>query len=183
MKYTNTFNNYYSNLPFLDEKYTKKIAYTFILNLITLHPSFYWFGKFLNAVLSKLKIMTYFLDESISNLKDIRKYPYPAKLSNILANIGISQISMLDSNIVNRKNIVKYYNKILNIYSDDYINDNQNIFLRYSFLIKNREYWENRFSSKIDLSIWFKTIASGKNDNLDEIGYEIGVNDVFRIRM
>jgi ABC-type Zn uptake system ZnuABC Zn-binding protein ZnuA len=46
MKYTNTFNNYYSDLPFLDEKYTKKISYTFIINLITLHPAFYWFEIF-----------------------------------------------------------------------------------------------------------------------------------------
>jgi dTDP-4-amino-4,6-dideoxygalactose transaminase len=177
-KYINNFNTYYSDLPFLNKKYTQKITYTFILNLITLHPSFYWLGKFLNAIFSKLKIMTYFLDEAITNLKDIKDYPYPAKLSNIFANIGISQIDNLGSNLDNRKTMVKYYNEILNIYSEDYICDSQNIFLRYSFLIKNREYWENRFSSKIDLSIWFKTIASGKNDNFDEIGYKVGTNRV-----
>ena len=177
-KYLDDFDKEYSNIPFLDKKYTKKIIYTFILNLITLHPSFYWLGKFLNAIFSKLKIMTYFLDESFHDFKSIKNYPYPAKLSNIFAKIGISQIKTLDSNLSNRKNIVKYYNDILGIYSKEYFDSSQNIFLRYSFLINNRDYWEKRFSSKIDLSIWFKTIASGKNNNFNEIGYEIGSNQV-----
>jgi len=177
-QYIENFDKYYEKLPYLSERYTKKIAYTFIINLITLHPSFYWLGKFINAVLSKLKIMTYFLDESKVKLNDIQGYPYPAKFSNVLASIGISQINNLDSNLSNRKNIARYYNEILNIYSDNYIDDERNIFLRYSFLVKNRDYWENKFSSKIDLSIWFKSIASGKNDNFEEIGYRVGTNKV-----
>ncbi len=177
-KYLTEFNNYYNNVPFLDKHYTKKIVRTFVLNLITLHPYFYWIGKFFNAVLSKLNLMTYFLDEQLHNLKDVKNYPYPAKFSNVLAKIGISQIENLDSNLANRKKIVKFYNKILNIYSSEYINSEENIFLRYSFLIKNRDYWEKRFSKKIDLSIWFKTIASGKNNNFEEIGYKMGTNKV-----
>ena len=176
-KYIEKFEDYYTQLPFIDETYTKKIAYTFVLNLITLNPHIYWLGKFTNAVLSKLKLLTYFLDEPFHKLEEIKSYPYPAKLSNILANIGISQIKSLDNNLKNRKKIVKYYNKILNIYTAEYVNSNENIFLRYSFLVNNRNYWEKRFSSKIDLSIWFKTIASGKNDNFEEINYEFGINE------
>ena len=177
-KYFDSFEKYYEDIPFLSEEYTKKIARTFIINLFTLNPYIYWVGKFTNAVLTKLQVMTYFLDEQFTDLNEIKKYPYPAKLSNIFAKIGISQIRHLDDNIDNRKNIVKYYNGLLKIYSDDYINDDKNIFLRYSFLVKNRDYWEKRFSSKIDLSIWFKTIASGKNDRFDEIGYSKSTNKV-----
>ena len=54
----------------------------------------------------------------------------------------------------------------------------KNIFLRYSFLVKNRDYWESRFSSKIDLSIWFKTIAFGRNDNFKKINYKVNSNKV-----
>ena len=176
-KYIQKFEDYYTQLPFIDESYTKKIAYTFVLNLITLNPYIYWLGKFTNAVLSKLKLLTYFLDEPFHKLEEIKSYPYPAKLSNILANIGISQIKNLDNNLKNRKNIVKYYNEILNIYTDKYISSNENIFLRYGFLVNNRDDWEKRFSSKIDLSIWFKTIASGKNDNFEEINYKLGTNE------
>lgn len=177
-KYKAKFENYYKDIPYLDEEITKKIARTFIINLITLNPYVYWVGKFFNLVLSKLNLMTYFLDENIIDKTDIKKYPYPAKLSNVFAKIGISQINNLDKNIKHRKAVAKYYNDILNIYSDEYINDSKNIFLRYSFLIKNRDYWEKKFASKIDLSIWFKTIAAGRNDNFEEINYKIGTNKI-----
>ena len=177
-KFINSFENFYKKVPYLDKLYTKKIAKTFIYNIITLHPSFYWFGKFLNVVMSKLGMMHYFLDEVYHDKSKIVDYPYPARLSNIFAEIGISQIQNLDSNLAYRKSVVQYYNNILGIYSDGYINNPSNIFLRYSFLVKNRDYWERRFSSKVDLSIWFKTIASGKNENFEEIGYIEGTNKV-----
>jgi len=177
-KYKKQFDMFYAKVPYLDEQYTKKIAKTFLINIVTLHPSIYWFGKFINVVLSKLKMMHYFLDEFYHNKSEITRYPYPARLSNIFAKIGISQMQSLESNLAYRKSVVQYYNNILGIYSGAYINDPSNIFLRYSFLIQNRDYWERRFSSKIDLSIWFKTIASGKNENFEEIGYIEGTNKV-----
>jgi len=177
-KYMKDFEDFYKNIPYIDEKYTNKIAFTFIVNLLTLHPHIYWLGKFINTVFSKLKLMTYFLDEQLHSLKDIQDYPYPAKLSSILANIGISQINNLESNLNNRKDIVKYYNAILGIYSKKYLSDEKNIFLRYSFLVKNRDYWEKKFSSKIDLSIWFKSIASGKYNDFEDIGYKVGSNEI-----
>jgi dTDP-4-amino-4,6-dideoxygalactose transaminase len=177
-KFIKEFEKYYLQIPYLDQKTTKKIALTFLINLVTLNPYLYWIGKFVNAVLTKLRLMTYFLDEAKVYKKSITEYPYPAKLSNILANIGISQINNLNLNIKNRKEIVKYYNAILQIYTDDYVNHNKNIFLRYSFLIKNRDYWENRFASQIDLSIWFKTVASGRYNNFEEIYYAEGSNQI-----
>lgn len=177
-KYLGFFDEIYKEVPYLDGNMTKKIAKTFILNIITMNPYFYWLGKFLNAVLSKLKLMTYFLDESFTKKENISSYPYPARLSSILASIGISQFSSLGDNLDNRKKISNYYNDILNIYTKKYMQDDRNIFLRYSFLIKNRDYWEKRFSSKVDLSIWFKTIVSGRNDNFEDIGYKLGINKV-----
>lgn len=176
--YNDAFKEYYKNIPFLDQAMTKKIAKTFMLNILTLHPKVYWIGKFINAVLSKLTLMTYFLDEPFIKKESITGYPYPARLSNLLATIGISQICNLDENLKNRKIIAHYYNTILNIYTDSYMNDGKNIFLRYSFLVRNRNYWEKRFSSKIDLSIWFKTIVSGRNENFEEIYYKVSSNKV-----
>jgi perosamine synthetase len=175
-KYLENFNEIYQRIPYLDKQMTKKIARTFILNIITLNPHFYWFGKFLNVVLSELKLMSYFLDESFIKKENILNYPYPARLSNIFAEIGVSQIQSLKSNLENRKKISKYYNNILHIYTNEYIEDNKNIFLRYSFLVRNRDYWEKKFSSRIDLSIWFKTIASGRNNDFYKINYIVGTN-------
>jgi dTDP-4-amino-4,6-dideoxygalactose transaminase len=177
-KYLVSFNNFYKDVPHLTESFTKKIAITFILNLITLHPSFYWFGKFVNVVLAKFKVLTYLLDEPFTEKNDIVQYPYPSKLSNVFAKIGLSQIYSLEKNLQNRKEIAKYYNSILHVYTEEYIENEKNIFLRYSFLIKNRDYWENKFSSKIELGIWFKTIASGRSDNFEEIGYFPDQNEI-----
>lgn len=176
--YLKGFGEIYKEVPYLDKKMTKKIAKTFILNVITLNPYFYWIGKFINAILSKVNMMTYLLDEPFVKKELIKNYPYPARFSSLLAKIGISQFESLDSNLENRKKIANYYNEILNIYTEEYMQSDTNIFLRYSFLVKNRDYWENKFSSKIDLSIWFKTIASGKNDNFEEMHYTVGSNKV-----
>ncbi len=177
-EYQSSFDEFYEKVPYLNEKYTRKIAKTFLINNFTLHPKYYWFGKFLNVLLTKSGFLVYFLDEHKIDKDEIQNYPYPARLSNILANIGVSQVLRLEENIKSRKLKAQKINEILKIYSKEYIEDEKNIFLRYSFLVKNRDYWEERFSSKIDLSIWFKSITSGKSDNFQQIYYQVGTNKI-----
>ena len=177
-KYIKNFDRIYKDISYLSDGLTKKIVKTFVLNIITLNPYFYWFGKFINAILSKFKIMAYLLDEPFIKKEKIQNYPYPARLSNLLAKIGVSQFKSLNENLENRKKVAIYYNDILNIYTKEYMQSDKNIFLRYSFLVNNRDYWENKFSSKIDLSIWFKTITSGRNDNFEQINYKVNSNKI-----
>ena len=61
--FKNDFEKIYENIPFVNKKYSNKIALTFILNVITLNPYIYWIGGFLNLVFEKLGLMTYFSDE------------------------------------------------------------------------------------------------------------------------
>ena len=159
------FDKYYASVPHLSKKNSTRIALTFIINFLTLNPKIYWIGKTINALLFKMKILMYFLDEGFTDKSQIKHYEYPSKFSNILASTGISQLKMLSDNIENRRSIARYYNGILKIYSDSYISLSDNVFLRYSFLIKNRDMWEARFSSLIDLSIWFKDVANGMKDH------------------
>ncbi|MGG7048313.1 MULTISPECIES: aminotransferase class I/II-fold pyridoxal phosphate-dependent enzyme [unclassified Campylobacter] len=171
------FNQLYSNVENLDYKMVFKISFTFLANLILLHPLVYWIGKIINLVLQKFGFLVYFFDENLRSKDDIKKYPYPAKMPNILAKVGISQIESLSKNIQNRKQKAKFYNNILKFYSEEYMNMPENIFLRYSFLINNRDKWERKFSKVIDLSVWFKSIASGCND-IASLGYKRGQNPV-----
>lgn len=173
-KYVDTFEKQYEAVPYLSAKISKKIARTFLIDLLFFHPWLYWLGSAINPIFRKIGFNQYFLDERKHQLKEIKQYPYPARFSNILAPIGISQFEDLNNNIAHRRKLAGYYNKILQIYEDDYIQNSAHVFLRYSFLIKNRDYWEKRFASKIDLSIWFKTVAVGKEDDFDEIGYTVG---------
>jgi dTDP-4-amino-4,6-dideoxygalactose transaminase len=170
--YQDQFENLYEPLPYLNERYTQKIARTFLLNLATLHPSTYWIGKSLNFLFAKLGWMYYFDDELSLSLP--QKYPYPAKLSNIFAKIGGSQMDELTKNLYGRREKAKYYNDILKIYTDEYMQDPRNIFLRYSLLVKNRDAWEKRFASIVELSSWFKSVTQGRNSRFEEIFYQIG---------
>jgi dTDP-4-amino-4,6-dideoxygalactose transaminase len=175
-KYIDKFNSEYKDIPYLSRSFTKKLARTFLIDLVMMHPYLYWLGRFTNPLFRKLGIVKYFLDERKHNKDEIVEYPYPAKFSNILAKIGISQIESLDKNLQHRREVAHYYNSIFGIYTDEYIDNSRNVHIRYSFLINNREYWEKRFSSKIDLSIWFKTVAVGKDDKFEEINYTVGSN-------
>lgn len=177
-KFLKIFNEIYDDTPYLSNHLSKKLTKTFILNFFTLNPHVYWVGKFINDVLSKFNMMTYLVDEPFTKKERIKDYPYPARLSAIFANIGFYQFKKLNDNLENRRKIAKYYNEILKIYSDEYMQNTQNIFLRYSFLVKNRDLWEKKFSSKIDLSIWFKTIAFGRNEKFEEINYKANSNKV-----
>jgi perosamine synthetase len=177
-KYIKDFQLYYKNIPYLPKKYSKKIVYTFIANIITLHPNFYWIGKLLNFIFTRLGFMTYFTDELSLKRTEIKKYPYPAKMSNIISMIGLSQLKFFDKNLNHRKQNALLYNTILNIYTDEYMYSEKNVFLRYSFLVNNRDYWEQKFSSKIDLSIWFKSVVSGRTKSLESVGYAQGSNRV-----
>ena len=164
------FKNIYDKSKFFDEKFTKGIAITFILNYFSFKPYFYKFGKYAYAIFSRLNMLTYIPEDFIYQLP--KDYPYPARLPNILAFIGISQINNIKFNLTYRKDIAKRYNNILKIYNEDYIDNEANIFLRYSFLINNRDYWEKRFKKIIDLGIWFKTpIAGLENAELYKAGY------------
>jgi dTDP-4-amino-4,6-dideoxygalactose transaminase len=170
-KYRADFEAIYEKVPYLSEKFTRKLARTFLIDLIMMHPYTYWLGKFTNPLFRKLGIIQYFLDERKHHKEEITEYPYPARLSSILAEIGISQIEDLERNLAHRKKMADYYNRIFQIYDDSYIHDPKNLFLRYSFLIKNRDKWEKRFAKRIDLSIWFKTIAAGKESCFTQICY------------
>ncbi len=175
-QYRDIFEKEYEKVQYLDKAFTKKIARTFLIDLIMMNPYMYWLGRFINPIFRKLGIVKYFLDENKHDKNEITEYPYPARFSSILAKIGISQIENLDKNLIHRREVANYYNSIFKVYPDSYMSDEKNVFLRYSFLVKNRDYWEKRFSSKIDLSIWFKTVAVGKNDNFEDIHYTVGQN-------
>ncbi len=168
-------NNEYERVSKLPIKFAKSLSITFVLNFILQNPFLYRMGKYIYVILMRLKLITYISDDMCIELPKGR-YPYPARLPNILANIGISQLESIESNLSHRRKNATYYNSILKIYSDKELKCEDNIFLRYSFMVKNRSFWENKFSNLIDLSVWFKTIAAGRDSEFEKIHYTEGSN-------
>jgi len=161
----------------LSGKLNRVMAIAFILDVVLYHPNFYWIGKYLHAIFVRIKLISYPTDGSPSNLIS-RGVPYPVLASGILSEVGMMQLDKIGSNLKNREKLSLKINKILKIYTDNYIKQEENVFLRYSFLVKNRDFWEREFSSVINLGIWFKTVISGidKKSGFQDVGYVMGEN-------
>ena len=141
------------------------------------HPRIYWIGRYVHVILEKLNLLT-FLDDRFPLDLNGKDYPYPARLSNILSKIGVMQLNKINSNLKYREALSIKINNVLKIYTEDYIKQDENVFLRYSFLVDNRGYWEKEFSSVINLGIWFKTVIEGMENNaLEILGYASGQNE------
>ncbi|HBU09076.1 MAG TPA: hypothetical protein DEA99_07915 [Candidatus Omnitrophica bacterium] len=115
----------------------------------------------------KLKWVFVFNDELQVN-KPVG-YPYPARLSAPQAMVGISQLEHLENNLRHRLDIFAYLEKQLNW--------NHGVAfpgLRYSFLVKDRKAFEQRFLGRFNLSIWFTSVCQGRNLNWEQIQYQAG---------
>ena len=101
------------------------------------------------------------------------KYPYPAKLCGLQAKLGISQLQKLESNLKHRKELGIILEKRFHWLKDKITPDASNhVFLRYSFLVKDRKKFIKNFRANFDLGIWFQSIAHGRQSDFEKIGYQ-----------
>jgi len=109
------------------------------------------------------------------SLEKPTEYPYPARLSSFQARLGISQLNRLEMNLAHRRLIGLALESRINWLGDILKTGASNhVFLRYSFLVKDRDAFVHRFKKHFDLSVWFTSIAHGRDRDLDEIGYGVG---------
>lgn len=160
--------NIYEDSPFLNKRDILKILSQFIIVNILYHPSIYFIGKYFSQVYNRLG-WTFFMD-NYDEIKKPSSYPYPARMSNLQAKIGCSQVKNLRKNLQHRNNIVKMYDKMLGVStSSDF-----NALLRYPLEVTNREDWIKNLSPVLEVESWFDSPAQGKRRNLWEIRYRDG---------
>ena len=46
--------------------------------------------------------------------------------------------------------------------------------MRYSFLVRNRDFFIKKFNKHFDLDIWYQSVVHGREKNLYEVFYQIG---------
>jgi dTDP-4-amino-4,6-dideoxygalactose transaminase len=115
----------------------------------------------------------YFLDE----LKTTKptEYPYPARLGNAQARIGLSQLELLPENLAWRRHVAALYEDALGAYAGIVDRDGSNhAFVRYVFLAADRTAWQTRLEDFVDMGVWFTSIAHGRERGLETIGYREG---------
>jgi dTDP-4-amino-4,6-dideoxygalactose transaminase len=165
----------YLRTPFLPKRMIGKILFTFIAENFLYHPNFYFIGKWLVNLCWILKIFHFFLDEG--KIEKPTEYPYPARLSNIQAKVGIRQMNELEQNIAHRREIAHQYDSIFGLYQQQFDGsqvDRKHVFLRYSFLISDHTAFKKQFSKYMHLGEWFNSIAIGRNKDFHEIYYQDG---------
>lgn len=160
--------------PFLTETRARGIMASFISEAIWMHPFVYIIGTYLDSTYWKLGgSRAFFLDEL--NLEKPTAYPYPARLSNAQARIGLSQLDALPGNLTWRRHVARQFDGELRAYEGLLERDSANhVFLRYTFLVEDRAAWQRHFDDLLDMGIWFTSIAHGRTEGLDRIGYEVG---------
>lgn len=165
----------YISSPFLSKLTIGKILFTFFTENFLYHPRFVFIGKWLAGLCSKANLFNFFLDEGKINKPT--EYPYPARLSNIQAKIGIRQMHELEQNIAHRRKIACQYDKIFGLYPQQFDGspvDRKHVFLRYSFLITDRNLFRKKFRRYLGLGDWFSTIAIGRYKDFYRICYREG---------
>jgi len=165
----------YSRSPFLPKSTIKKILFTFIAENFLYHPRFASIGMPLAFSCSKTGLFHFFPDEG--KIEKPTDYPYPARLSNIQAKIGIRQMHELEQNIAHRREIAQSYDGIFGLYPEQFDGsraDRKHVFLRYSFLVTDPSFFRKKFCKYLYLGDWFNSIALGRNKDFHKIFYREG---------
>jgi dTDP-4-amino-4,6-dideoxygalactose transaminase len=165
----------YHRCPFLSKSRIRKILFTFVAENFLYHPKLASIGMPLAFSCSKTGLFHFFLDEGKTE-KPI-DYPYPARLSNIQAKIGIRQLRELEKNIAHRREIAQSYDGIFGLYPEQFDGsrtDRKHVFLRYSFLVDDPALVRKKFYKYLYLGDWFDSVALGRNRDFQKIFYREG---------
>jgi dTDP-4-amino-4,6-dideoxygalactose transaminase len=159
----------YDDTPFLGKRAIMRILLQFIVVNVLYDPRLYFLGKHLFTIYSVFGL-TFFMD-NYSEIKKPVSYPYPSRMSNIQAKIGVSQVNNLQKNIEHRKTI---YLKYKTIFKGFKLKNTSDAPLRFVLEVSNRGEWIESLSPVLAMESWFDSCAQGKKGNLEEIEYKNG---------
>jgi len=160
------------NCSFLSSYTTRKILITFIFEYIFLSPNLLWFGRVIQNIMIKTRMLFYFSDELKTSKP--KTYPFPSRFSSALAEIGIKQLNRLEKNIKHRKKIADYLEYRIKWNKNHKNVINNSVLLRYSFIVDDRSKFEVLFQNHFDLGVWYTSVVHGRDINLNSVGYKIG---------
>ncbi|QQR81396.1 MAG: DegT/DnrJ/EryC1/StrS family aminotransferase [Deltaproteobacteria bacterium] len=159
-------------IPFMNQKSMRRLVRSFLINYICYLPSILWIGQVIHILLTHLDLLFLFKDDLKTKKEDVSEYP--CRLSSLQAQIGLSQLNNLSHNLEHRRKITEYLEKKIRWNQLNLDEINQSTWLRYSFLVKDRDQFEKKFSWRFDLGVWFTTVVGGREEGFEEIGYYPG---------
>lgn len=164
----------YERLPFQPPRRVRATLVLFILEYLLLHPRVAVLGNYVRLLAWRVLLRRGFFLDELKTAKPT-EYPYPSRLSGPQALIGLSQLRCLESNLAGRRRLARLYDAEVGAYaalSDDEFS--QQAFLRYSFLVRDRDAWAARLDDVLEMNVWFTSIAGGRENDLEQIAYDPG---------
>lgn len=152
---------------------SRRVAFSFLAEFLLRQPTLFWLGRPVLGALRRAGLLFQWADEESNRLPDA--YPYPCRLGATPARIGLSQFAALDENLRHRRMLARWL--------EDRIGWNagrlpgpleEQAWLRYSFLVRDRDEFVERFGARIDLGIWFPTVLFGRETGTEAVGYRPG---------
>lgn len=164
----------YHRTPFPPAVRIRTLLAAFVVEVLLLHPRVAAVGRYLCGLFWRLTLdCAYFLDEL--RVSKPTTYPYPARLSSPQAKIGLTQLSDLSANLAWRRHAAAAYEAEMGACAGLLEAGAQNhAFLRYTFLVANRQAWEAHFHEVLDMGVWYTSVAAGRDRDLHEIRYQPG---------
>lgn len=158
--------------PYQTPSRVRQLLVAFIAETVLLSPTVFRVGKYVYSLLRRLALRdAFFCDE----LDTTRPSAYPSRLSNAQARIGLNQLVLLSGNLEARRRLALEYDERLGacrgLLAPGGLNHS---FLRYSFLVDDRETWIRHLQPVLDLQPWFTSVAHGRDADLAAIGYQAG---------
>jgi perosamine synthetase len=154
----------------LSNFFLKKQILTHLLEYILFSKYFMWIGKFIMTLLDYSQIL--FLIKNENKLSKPKNFPLP--LNPAFATLILNQILRLKKNLKHRQGISQLLNKKIKWYNFSDNDIYSYSWLRYSFLVRNRDFFIKKFNKHFDLDIWYQSVVHGREKNLYEVFYQIG---------
>jgi len=152
----------------------RRIAFTFLAEFVLRQPAVLWIGRPALGALRRAGLAFQWSDELMDRLPE--GYPYPCGMSAMQARVGLTQLAALDENLRHRRRLARWLEERIawNTPSRLVGAFDEQAWLRYSFLVRDREEFVRRFGARIDLGIWFPTVLFGRETGTEAMGYTPG---------
>lgn len=153
---------------------SRRVTFSFLAEYFLRAPWVLWIGRPALGALRRAGLTFTWTDEQMDTLPP--RYPYPCRLPAAQARLGASQLAALSENLAHRRAIAEWLEERIGWYADALPGPFEDqAWLRYSFLVRDREGFIRRFGRRIDLGIWFPNIIFGREERTyASVGYEAG---------
>lgn len=151
-----------------------KIAVQLLMINILFNKNIFKIGVKIAGYYMSLRLgLTFFMSDYDCD-KMPEHYPFPAKLPNVLAYVGLRQMRELEANIEHRKKITKIYQEaLLGLISESEICEAP---LRFPLAVEERQKYMDALSKILRAEAWFDCLLQGaKEDSLHRFFYRKGM--------